>query len=184
VRITRLIRDIPSQAIVAGATTPNLRETVQKEMKERGRSCSCIRCREIREKSEAGKEVQLIRRDYEASEGKEIFLSFEDEKRENLYALLRLRIPAAKNNHFIPSLEKAAIIRELHTYGAEVPIEDSKSNASQHKGLGKKLMKEAEELAGDEFGFAKLAVISGVGVRNYYRKLGYKLKGEYMLKKL
>lgn len=184
VRITRLIRDIPSQAIVAGATTPNLRETVQKEMKERGLNCDCIRCREIREKNKKDKKAKFIRREYEASGGKEIFLSYEDKKQENLYALLRLRIPAQKKDHFIDSLKGAAIVRELHTYGAEVPIEGSKKDASQHKGLGKSLMKKAEEITKEEFGLSKLAVISGVGVRGYYKKLGYNLKQEYMIKEL
>lgn len=185
VRITRLIRDIPSQAIVAGATTPNLREVVQKELKKRGLRCNCIRCREIRRKTK-DEEIKLFRKNYKASKGQEIFLSYEDENRKNLYALLRLRIPSYHFNeqtHYIDVLKDTAIIRELHTYGAEVPIKGVRKQASQHKGLGKRLMKEAERIARDEFEFSKLAVISGVGVRDYYRKLGYELEEEYMIKR-
>lgn len=180
VRITRLIRDIPSGSIVAGATTPNLREQVQKEMSERGLQCNCIRCREAREVSGDGS-LKLFRKDYEASEGKEVFLSYEDPERENLHALLRLRKP---HRPFLASLKNVAIVRELHTYGAEVPVESTKADASQHKGLGKKLMKEAGKITKKELELSKLAVISGVGVRKYYKKLGYRLEGEYMVKDL
>ena len=51
----------------------------------------------------------------------------------------------------------------------------------QHAGLGKMLMKEAEKIARQN-GFKKIAVIAGVGVRGYYRKLGYKLESSYMVK--
>jgi elongator complex protein 3 len=77
-----------------------------------------------------------------------------------------------------------AIIRELHTYGRVVPIKAKSKKAAQHKGLGKKLMKKAEKIVATETNFKKIAVISGIGVREYYRKLGYKLRNEYMVKKL
>jgi elongator complex protein 3 len=80
-------------------------------------------------------------------------------------------------------LENSAIIREIQTLGEMVPIEKRKI-APQHRGLGKKLVKEAEEITGKEFGLRKIAVISGVGVRDYWRKLGYKLKEDYMVKRL
>ena len=78
-------------------------------------------------------------------------------------------------------LEEAAIIREVHTYGKLVSLYQ-KEIAPQHRGLGKKLMKEAEKIAKEEFGLKKIAVIAGVGVRDYFRKLGYKLKNTYMIK--
>jgi len=103
-----------------------------------------------------------------------------------LYALLRLRIPSQffqKKKHSFKILDNAAIIREVHTYGQMVPV-GKKSLSAQHKGLGKKLVKEAEKIAKKEFRFKKIAVISGIGVRNYYRKLGYRLKNTYMVKKV
>jgi elongator complex protein 3 len=132
------------------------------------------------------KKPVLFRQDYNASEGKEIFLSFEDEKREKLFAFIRLRIPSyflKGGNHYISELENAAIIREIHTYGEVVPI-GKRGVGVQHRGLGKRLMKKAEKIAKNEFGVKKIAVTSGIGVRPYYQKLGYYLKGTYMIKNL
>ena len=169
VRIIRIIRDISSQDIVAGNKMSNLRQLLQ----QGGVKCRCIRCREIRNSNIETRNIKLIRRNYNASGGKEIFLSFEDVKNDKILAFLRLRIT-----------NKWAIIRELHTYGQVVAITDKNKNAQQHKSLGKQLMAEAEKIAKKEFNFLKIAVIAGIGVRGYYRKLGYKLKGTYMIKNL
>jgi len=181
VRITRLIRDIPSQDIIAGSEISNLRQDIQRTMKKRNLSCNCIRCREIKQ-GNFDKKIQLVERKYLASEGKEIFLSFEDEKKKHIYALLRLRLPSNKN-HYIKEISGAALIRELHTYGDVLPLREKKEKITQHKGLGKKLMKTAEKIA-QEKGYKKIAVISGIGVRQYYRNLGYRLQGTYMIKSL
>lgn len=201
VRIARIYRDIPKQKIVSGCKISNLRKVIKEEMEKEGMVCKCIRCREIRDRfnqkekiypveSRCRREpeglfnrVNLFREDYLASDGKEIFLSFENKEREKLYSFLRLRI---LSEAFLPVLRRAAIIRELHTYGPPQPIgRDLVSTFSpQHRGLGKKLIKEAEKITKKEFGLNKIAVISGVGVRNYYRKLGYKLKDTYMIKNL
>ena len=85
--------------------------------------------------------------------------------------------------HFIEELEGAALVREVHTYGEQVKVSDEMSGASQHIGLGKRMMLKAEEISRKN-GYKKIAVISGVGVREYYRKLGYKLEGTYMVKGL
>jgi len=179
VRIERVIRDIPSADIVAGGVkTSNLREVVQKEVK-----CKCIRCREVKESYDEKEKLFLLRQDYQASGGKEIFLSFENKNRTKLHALLRLRI----NNDYsgLPVLEKSAVVREIHTYGQMARIiRKQTSGSAQHKGLGKKLMKEAEKIAKKEFKLDKIAVIAGIGVRGYYRKLGYKLKDTYMVKSI
>jgi elongator complex protein 3 len=184
-RIQRIIRDIPSSYIVEGGTkTSNLRQIIAKLQKEQGWRCKCIRCREVKENYLAKEKLCLFRQDYQSSGGKEIFLSYENKQRTRLYSLLRLHIPSqyfSKEKHFLPVLNNAAIIRELHTYGQLVPIAQ-KQKAAQHKGLGKKLMKKAEKIAKEEFGLKKIAVISGVGVRQYYRKLGYRLKETYMIK--
>ncbi|MDI6591976.1 MAG: tRNA uridine(34) 5-carboxymethylaminomethyl modification radical SAM/GNAT enzyme Elp3 [Patescibacteria group bacterium] len=186
VRVGRLFRDISIQKIEAGSKISNLREVVQKEMRKRGLKCKCIRCREIREKYNPKEKVYLFREDYKASEGREIFLSFENKERNKLFAFLRLRIPSpvfSKESHFIPVLENSVIIRELHTYGQVVPLGE-KVLAPQHRGLGKKLITEAEKITKKEFNLPKIAVISGIGVRNYFRELNYRLKNSYMIKNL
>ncbi|OGZ17368.1 MAG: hypothetical protein A2Z78_01945 [Candidatus Nealsonbacteria bacterium RBG_13_36_15] len=185
-RIQRLVRDIPSQSIIAGCKISNLRQVILKEAEKEGWKCSCIRCKEVKGEYNLKEKLFLFRKDYDASDGKEIFLSYEEKKREKLYSLLRLRIPSqvfTEKRHFIPILQNAAIIREIHTYGQLVPFK-KRGAAPQHRGLGKKLIKEAEKMAKEEFGLSKIAVISGIGVRDYYRKLGYTLKDEYMVKDL
>ena len=195
VRIIRIIRDIPAQSIVAGNKTSNLRQLLeQKKVK-----CNCIRCREIKSQKSKIKNVKLIRREYSASGGKEIFLSFEDIENNKLLAFLRLRIT---NEWTLPVLKNSAMIRELHTYGQVVKISEKNKNAQQHQSLGKQLMIKAEKIAKNEFKFhpvksretgspeakfnrvKKIAVIAGIGVREYYRKLGYRLKSDYMIKKI
>jgi len=186
VRIVRIVRDIPAPNIVAGTKISNLREVVAQKMKEKNLKCQCIRCREPKTKTLSITKLKLFRQDYPASNGQEIFLSYEDKKRKNIYALLRLRIPSSyfsSVKHFIPVLKNAAIIREVHTYGQMARLnEKNKYQTTQHKGLGKKLIQEAEKIVKREFHLKKIAVISGVGVRNYYRKLGYRLKETYMVK--
>ena len=174
VRIARLIRDIPAESIVAGNKITNLRQLIQSD----GVKCRCIRCREAR-----GREVKsavLIKKEYRASDGKEVFLSYESRDKEILYAFLRLRLQ--KNVDWYPVLENAALIRELHTYGEMVPLK-SKKGKIQHIGFGKKLMLEAEKMA-KKAGYSRIAVIAGVGVRDYYQKQGYSLENEYMVKDL
>ncbi len=177
VRIVRIIRDIPSYNIIAGNKISNLRQLIQEKMEKEGKVCNCIRCREPKDEIINFKNVKLIRREYLASGGKEIFLSFEDTKLNKILAFLRLRIT---NEWSIKSLKNCAIVRELHSYGKLAPL-DKKTNV-QHRGLGKKLMKEAEEIVKKETKLKKIAVISGVGVREYYRQLGYRLFDTYMVK--
>lgn len=181
-RISRLIRDIPSDSIVAGNKITNLRETIQAELSQRNLRCKCLRCREVGHNPIKNKKIKLFVDKYKASDGDEYFLSFEDYGRKVVYAFLRFRIPESKNN-FIPEIKDSALIRELHTYGHLTPIGKMNTKNTQHKGLGKKLVKEAEKIA-KKNNYKKVAVISGVGVREYYRKLGYRQKGTYMLKSI
>jgi elongator complex protein 3 len=169
IRLSRVIRDIPAESILAGSKITNLRQILQQQ----GAKCNCIRCREIRGGKIDEKKVKLVRREYAASGGLEIFLSFEEG--EKLIALTRLRLQAVKD---------FAFVRELHTYGEELGI-GGKSESGQHRGFGKKLIAEAEKIA-KQSGYKKLKIISGVGVREYYRKLGYSLDREkiYMEKQL
>lgn len=187
VRIMRLGRDIPAPDIVAGNKMSNIRQVVHAKMIEQNLLCKCIRCREVRnERWEMGN-IKLTRIDYNASNGKEIFLSYEDEKNNKILAYLRLRIPSqyfTHKKHYINVLNSCAIIRELKSLGQMVEIDKKNLKASQHMGLGKSLMKAAEEIIKKEFKLNKIAVISGVGVRDYYRKLGYKFQDSYMIKKI
>lgn len=181
-----MIRDIPAPSITTGSKISNLREIIEKEIRKEKLKSREIRFREVKENYNPLEKIYLFRQDYPASEGKEIFLSFENKKRTKLYGLLRLRIPSyvlEKKRFFIRALENSALIREVHTYGQLVPLSKQKL-APQHRGLGKKLIKETEKITKKEFGLKKIAVISGVGVRAYYRKLGYRLEETYMIKKL
>ena len=174
VRIQRIIRDIPLRFIVAGpAKLSNLRQVLAKEAKKEHWQCKCIRCREIKENYDPKEKLYLFRKDYSASGGKEVFLSLENKSRSKLYSLLRLRLNS----------ENLVIIREVHTFGPLVPISKIKT-APQHRGLGKKLVKKAEKITKNEFNLKKIAVISGIGARDYYRKLGYKLNNTYMIKNI
>jgi elongator complex protein 3 len=182
VRISRIMRDLPTKFIVAGCKDLALRSTVRKHMDEIDRSCKCIRCREYGHRAKDGwkfGEPQLKRLDYQAAGGNEIFLTMEDEQ-ETIFGLLRLRI-----NGDYPSGGYKAIVREIHVYGSEVPLGEKKTDAIQHKGLGGKLLQEAEKISLQEFNVEKLAIISGVGARDYFRKeFGYEIEGAYMTRKL
>jgi elongator complex protein 3 len=183
VRISRVLRDIPSKFIVAGLKD-SLRDIVREKMKEEGIECRCIRCREYGHRARAGWEIgapRLVRTDYTAAGGKEIFLSFEDD-RETLFGLLRLRIQSRP----VPVLggpgDNHAVVRELHVFGPEVPLSERKTPAAQHKGLGKALFREAERIARDEFRADRMAVLSGTGAKEYYRtEFGYHPEGDYMV---
>jgi len=177
VRIIRLIRDIPSESIMAGNTITNLRQVLQAD----GVSCRCIRCREAKDKKFEIRNLKLEIREYQASAGKEYFISYESKDGKVLYGFCRLRLPNKVGAIHESPLRNAALIRELHVYGELVPVGNKK--IVQHAGLGKKLMAEAERLA-KQNGFNKIAVIAGIGVRDYYRKLGYKLSDSYMVKNL
>ena len=188
VRIERLVRDIPGNEIEAGSLATNLRQMLQ----ERGVVCQCIRCREARNSIVKANQVKLWTEEYQTDGGRELFITFEDKKRTKLYAFCRLRLPSnptsvgeqalVRLRSMFPKLHSAALIRELHTYGQLIPLKGN-STAVQHLGFGKRLMLEAERVTKLN-GYKKLAVISGIGVRAYYRKLGYRLEDTYMAKRL
>ena len=189
VRILRVYRDIPASYIKAGSTISNLRQEMDKDMKKNGWQCKCIRCREIREGEVNTDDFTLSSIKYRTKTGTEFFLSFESDTRSNLVshgklaAFARLRLPDNHGNDaLLPVLCGAALIRELHTYGRHTPVGGA-GEQSQHVGFGRQLMAEAERIARNA-GYTKLAVISGIGVREYYHKLGYHLKETYMIKNL
>jgi len=186
VRITRTIRDIPTTSIYAGNMKANLRQDIMQLMKDQGTPCKCIRCREPRRTSAEVDDTNLVVREYQTQGGKELFISYESKDKKTIYGFVRVRLPQETHPQILknlPDLKDAAIIRELHVYGPVIPI-DSTDGLVQHKGFGKKLMAAAEKHAKDA-GYIRMAVISGIGVREYYKKqLGYKLGETYMIKTL
>uniref|UniRef100_A0A069DVX0 Elongator complex protein 3 n=1 Tax=Panstrongylus megistus TaxID=65343 RepID=A0A069DVX0_9HEMI len=186
-RVYRVQRDIPMPLVSSGVEHGNLRELALARMKDLGVECRDVRTREVGIQEIHHKvrpyEVELIRRDYVANGGWETFLSYEDPEQDILVGLLRLR--KCSNDTFRPELKGGvSIVRELHVYGSVVPVSSRDPTKFQHQGFGMLLMEEAERIAKEEHLSKKIAVISGVGTRNYYRKIGYELDGPYMSKLL
>jgi len=182
VRVQRVQRDVPAQIIVDGPRKSNLRELVEEECLRRGIKICEIRWREagramvkrgITPRLEA---LQICRMRYEASGGVEEFLSIEDPQNDVLVGMLRLRIPSQHAHRPEVAGGGKALIRELHVYGVPVaPGEEPSSSLEwQHRGFGRKLLSEAERIAAEEYDAKEILVLSGVGVRDYYRSLGYR----------
>ena len=183
VRIMRVQREISPKEIIAGPKSGNLRQIVHQNLAKLGLSCKCIRCREAGlSNRKSNNEVKLNRIDYDSSGGKETFLSYED-KNESIYGFLRLRKPSA-DAHRDEIDQNTCIVREIHVYGKSLKLGEKEEDEIQHSGLGKNLMKEAEKISKEEFDAKKILVISAVGTREYYQKLGYSLYGPYMSKPL
>lgn len=187
-RVYRIQRDIPMPLVSSGVEHGNLRELALARMQDLDLSCKDIRTREVGMKqiqeSVSPDDVELIRRDYVANGGWETFLSYEDPAKDILIGLLRLR--KASTVAFRPEISNVScsIVRELHVYGTAVAVSGRDPTRFQHQGFGMLLMDEAERIAREEHGSAKILVISGVGTRHYYRKMGYELDGPYMSKVL
>lgn len=185
VRIMRVQRDIPANLIEAGVKRSNLRELVHKRLEKLGESCNCIRCREVGHRQThteiKDEELKLKKTVYEASDGVENFISIEDSSTNTLIGFIRMRIPSEKAHR--PELKpKAAVVRELHIYGKMVPVGLRGLDAWQHKGWGRILLSEAEKLAREEYDANKLSILSALGTKQYYRRLGYYEDGVYMSK--
>ncbi|XP_013930620.1 PREDICTED: elongator complex protein 3-like [Thamnophis sirtalis] len=186
-RVYRVQRDIPMPLVTSGVEHGNLRELALARMKDLGTECRDVRTREVGIQEIHHKvrpyQVELVRRDYVANSGWETFLSYEDPEQDILIGLLRLR--KCSEDTFRPELKGGvSIVRELHVYGSVVPVSSRDPSKFQHQGFGMLLMEEAERIAKEEHGSWKIAVISGVGTRDYYRKIGYGLEGPYMVKRL
>ena len=184
VRIMRVQREITPNEIHAGPKSGNLRQIIHKRLKDEGFSCKCIRCREagLSRKNMPSELLKLSREEYDSSGGRETFISFDD-KDETIYGFLRLRNPS-ELSHRNEITQNSCIVRELHVFGKSIKIGEHEKNAIQHSGLGRKLMNDAEKISREEFDARKLLVISAVGTREYYKKLGYSLDGPYMSKQL
>ncbi len=174
-RIMRIMREIPPEYMIAGTKRIDLRKMIQEEMKKQGQKCNCIRCREIgfalRDKKQINNNLHLNTMEYESSKGAEYFIEMINDD-DIIFGLIRLRI-----NHN----EKILLVRELHVYGSALELGKREQGKTQHTGLGKQLMEEAEKIAKQK-NCKEIKVISGVGVREYYKNLGYKLKESYMVK--
>ena len=186
VRTMRIQRDIPSTLIEAGVKKSNLGELVYNNLEKEHIDCQCIRCREIGHKKTSRQysldDFELFRENYTACEGEEHFLSIEDINEESIAGFLRLRLPS--KNHFREEItDSTALVRELHVYGNMIKIGGKNPKIGQHTGFGERLLMEAENIAVDN-GKDNIAIISGIGSRNYYRKFGYEKVGPYMMKNL
>jgi elongator complex protein 3 len=189
-RLTRIIRDIPGTDIMTGNKVTNFRQLAELEMDKQGLKKSDIRSREIKHSQVDKDQLSLDIQKYESGIGLEYFLQFITEDRQ-IASFLRLALPGAKEGEkvsgqkhpFISELDGAAIIREVHVYGKALGIGQTQEGRAQHFGLGKSMIKQAEEIA-KSFDYNKIAVISAIGTRGYYAKQGYKLEKLYQLKEL
>jgi len=183
VRTMRIQRDIPVKAIVDGVKLSNLREVVLKELKKKGKKCNCIRCREVGHKylkeGRRPKRVEYLIEEYKAGKGKEYFISAEDPEEEILIGYLRLRRVSRKAHR--EELSGTHVVRELHVYGKSIPIGERKRRWWQHRGVGRRLLEMAEEISMES---GKISVLSGIGVREYYYRMGYFKEGPYVSKYL
>ena len=190
IRLNRVIRDIPAEYVLGGTCCGNLRQSLESRLHAAGRHCRCIRCREVGTDAQAlskRHEAVLVRRDYIAQQGLEVFLSYELPETDTLYGFLRLRLTRTAGEDAFPELRGCALIRELHVYGRLVKTYAKHASLPQHTGFGKGLLAAAEAIARD-FCFSSIAVISGVGVRTYYSARGYHLQnrseGAFQIKSL
>lgn len=185
VRLPRVIRDIPDEYIKGGIKCGNMRQVVNEKICEEKQYSMDIRFREIERHPEYDlNDARLFIRKYRASNGIEYFISYETYDNRAIYGFLRLRIPDKKNDHVIfnNTLHNKGLIRELHVYGSVQKVNTLyTNNNSQHSGFGRKMLKKADEIAFIN-GMAGLVVISGIGVREYYEKRGYRLENNYMVK--
>lgn len=170
-RLTRVIRDIPGTDIVAGSKETNFRQRVETSLAARGQRSADIRAREVRFRAVDPASLTLDEQRYDTSAGREVFLQFVGEDRA-IAGFLRLALPDRDLAPLTDELTGAAIVREVHVYGQAVDLGESEPGRAQHSGLGTRLLERAAELAAAE-GYRRLAVISSVGTRGYYRKRGF-----------
>lgn len=175
-RINRIMRDIPSDEIMAGVKKSNFRQIIAQRMKAESLSCNCIRCREIRFDHEAAAAIHYTSSVYDTDHSEEWFIAAETVGNK-LVGFIRLSLPAA--DPFIVELEGRALIRQLQVYGPSLPLDDSGTRGVQHKGIGKSLIDMARVITRKK-GFKSWAVIAAVGTREYYRKQGFILDDLYM----
>ncbi|MDY7096357.1 MAG: tRNA uridine(34) 5-carboxymethylaminomethyl modification radical SAM/GNAT enzyme Elp3 [Acidobacteriota bacterium] len=169
-RITRVIRDIPSQDIVVGNQRTNFRQLAEQALARRGGCCRDIRSREVRGRQVRGEGLHLRAHAYSTGVGEEVFLEYVDGE-ERIAGFLRLSLPEGES--FVEELKESAVIREVHVYGALAGLGEAAEGRAQHQGLGRRLIEEAARRAATA-GYRNLAVISAIGTREYYRRQGFR----------
>lgn len=186
VRIQRIQREIPLNITIDGNKIPNLRQAVEEYMQMKGWTCRCIRCREVGHKVKREgikpnlEKTRVNTITYSASGGIEVFISIDETKHDALLGFIRLRIPSRELRN---EIKQAGLVRELHVYGYMTPVGRRLNGEEiQHKGIGRTLLAEAEKIAYEQYDRRKIVIISGVGVREYYTKFGYRKEGPYMVK--
>lgn len=179
-RLTRVVRDISSDDIVAGNKKSNFRQIVEKSLEEDRIKINEIRYREIKSEKVKMSNLKMAITEYSTSNSTEYFIEYVT-KDDKVAAFLRLSLPTEKS--IIKEIDGSSIIREVHVYGETVDIGKEEKDLAQHMGLGSRLIEEAEEISKNH-GFSKISVISSIGTRGYYSKKGYKLKELYQVKKL
>jgi len=168
-RLTRVIRDISSDDIVVGNKFTNFREIAEKAVAERGGETLDIRKREIRGEAFDADALELRATGYESSAGSEVFLELVTPD-DRIVAFLRLTLPSRES--FIEEIRESALIREVHVYGAALDLGARSEGRAQHRGFGARLIQDAAQRS-RAAGFGEIAVISAIGTRGYYRKLGF-----------
>ena len=181
IRLNRIIRDIPTNWIEGGNKDVSLRQYLLQEMKHRGLKCNCIRCREVKDVKADIDQAELFIREYNGVNATEYFMSYESPDNNILYGFIRLRVNHTNENVIHKHLYDSAIIRELHVYGS-LSKHGEKGEHVQHHGFGTKLLHKAEEITRRHL-IRKIHIISGVGVREYYRKRGYTFDTETQMMK-
>jgi elongator complex protein 3 len=177
-RVNRVMRDIPAGNIVAGSTKSNLRQLAQQRLKERGLACKCIRCREVRGRPVSPSSLHRDELAYRTDVTEEHFIQFLTQDN-RLAGFLRLSLPDAGVQPVVDELAGHAVIRQVHVYGPALAVSSASQGEAQHSGLGGELIRRAIEITGAK-GYRRLAVISAVGTRDYYRKHGFELGDLYM----
>jgi elongator complex protein 3 len=182
-RVNRVVRDIPSENVVAGNKRTSLRLDVQQELAHRGRRCQCIRCREVRKRPVEAETLHVEELVYSAGGAEEHFISYVTPT-DHLVGFLRLSLPGDSSpDTEIADLEGAAIIREVHVFGQSLAVGAEQEGAAQHAGLGTQLLQRAEDIARQRE-FKRLAVISAIGTRHYYQERGFDHGELYLVKNL
>ena len=186
VRISRMIRDISAHDILVGNKKVNLRQLVDERLAADGVRAQEIRAREIATHDADLGTLSLEVVPYETDSARERFLQWvTDDGR--IAGFLRLSLPhpdavRAYEADALPINEGEAMIREVHVYGRATSIGDAGAGA-QHHGLGRALVERACAVAQDA-GYTRINVISAVGTRGYYRKLGFTDNGLYQQRAL
>ncbi len=182
-RVNRVVRDIPSNYVVAGNRRTSLRQDVFEEMKRRGSRCQCIRCREVKGNRIVPEDLTLSDLIYRAGDSEEHFLSFSTPQ-DQLAGFLRLSLPGKDAPQTgMPELDGAAIIREVHVYGQSLAVGEERNGAAQHIGLGSRLMDAAQQISRSQ-AYRRMAVIAAVGTRRYYLERGFQRADLYLVKNL